>query len=259
VDFTQDSTLEDVNEWVSDRTEGMIDPFMEEFHNEENLRLFLVNAIYFNGKWSLPFSPEATRRTPFYGLSATRNVDMMYMSETEYRYYSDKGMRGVEIPYGEGRLVMDVLIPEDTQNTTIGEVYGALTEEEINQFLEQLDLSKTTELGTLAIPKFEMEYGMVNLNSALQELGMKHAFDEYLADFGLIGKELFVSQVVHKAKIQVEEWGSKAAAATGIEMETTSALLEEPLRFIVDVPFIFFIRDKQTDAILFMGEMNQIN
>jgi serine protease inhibitor len=97
------------------------------------------------------------------------------------------------------------------------------------------------------------------MNDSLKELGMKKAFESGSADFGQISEEdLFISAVTHKAKIQVEEWGTKASAATGIEMETTSALLEEPLRFIVNVPFLFFIRDTQSDTILFMGEINQL-
>ena len=259
VDFTKDKTLDQVNEWVSDKTEGMIDPFLEQFQDKELLRLFLANAIYFNGKWSKPFSPDDTRPEPFIGLNSTETVDMMFMNKEEYRYYSENGMRAIEIPYGNGSVVMNVLIPEDTENSSISEVYDALSTSVVNQFLEKLDAAYIQELGTLALPKFEMEYGTKSLNGALQELGMKDAFIEGEADFALIGDDLFVSQVSHKAKIQVEEWGTKAAAATGIEYGTTSALPEEPLQFIVNVPFIFFIRDKQTDSILFMGEMNQMN
>lgn len=257
-DFTEDKTLDSVNQWVSDKTQGMIDPFLEEFPDKDMLRLLLVNAIYFNGKWSNPFSPDDTVTKEFYGLNITKSVDMMYMYEEKYRYYSTDGMRGVEIPYGNENLVMDVLIPEDTENTSIDEVYNSLDTDETERFLKEIDTADKIELGTLALPKFEMEYGMVKLNDALSELGMKRAFEEGNADFSLIGNDLYVSLVAHKAKIQVEEWGTKASAATGVMVETTAVQVEEPLQFIVNVPFIFFIRDKQTGAILFMGEMNNM-
>lgn len=256
VDFTDAKTLDNVNQWVSDHTDKMIDPFLEEFQNKEDIRLFLANAIYFNGKWSSPFSPDETNKASFYGKASTQSVDMMHMSDEKYRYYTGNGLRGIEIPYGEGSVVMDVLLPEDG-DSYIGDLYSSLTGDEMNGFLKQLDASGMTKINTLALPKFEMEYGLVNLNEALQNLGMKSAFGDD-ADFSLIGDELKVGEVGHKAKIQVEEWGTRASAATGITVETTAAEISEPVNFIVDRPFIFLIRDKQSGSILFMGRMDQL-
>lgn len=256
VDFKEDATLDALNDWVSKKTDGMINPFLDKFSNPEDLRLVLVNAIYFNGKWSMPFSQSETNRAVFHGAEANRNVDMMNMSEESFRYFSSNGMRGVEIPYGKESLVMDVLIPEDTSNS-ISQVYNALTEEEISEFLLQLDQTEKVELARLALPKFEMEYRTKDLLENLKALGMKDAFDEEKANFDLISEDLFISEISHMAKIQVEEWGTKAAAATAVMVED-NALIVNPLEFIVDVPFIFFIRDKDTGAILFMGEINQL-
>lgn len=258
VDFKEDKTIDNVNAWVSDKTEGMIDPFIEAFSDREMLRLFLVNAIYFNGKWSIPFSPEYTRRDNFNGKDAIRMVDMMFMEDTEFRYLSENGIKGIEIPYGDGRIVMNILIPEETESKTIDELYNELTIEEKESLLIKIDTLGKTEIGTLELPKFEMEYGIKILNEALKELGMVKAFQAGEADFKQIGEDLFVSAVSHKAKIRVEEWGTEASAATGIEMETTSAMPEEKINFIVNVPFVFFIRDTKTEAILFIGEMNQV-
>lgn len=257
VDFKEDKTLDSINQWVSKKTEGMIDPFIESFSDKEMLRLFLVNAIYFNGKWSIPFSPDVTRKDLFYGETATKEVDMMYLSGEKFRYYSENGIRGLELPYGEGRIVMDILLPEDTTNGTIHEAYNELTTEQITQLMVKLDKVEKLEVNTLALPKFELEYGMVNLNETLQELGMKKAFQAGAADFGPIGGDLYVSLVGHTAKIKVEEWGTEASAATGIDVNTTAMPVGEPLNFIVDVPFVFLIRDTETNTILFLGEMNQ--
>lgn len=260
VDFTKDKTLDNLNSWVSKHTNKMIDPFLNEFSNKDMLRLFLVNAIYFNGKWSTPFSPDDTHKQVFYGLNSESSIDMMYLYDYDYRYYCDNGMKAIEIPYGNGSVVMDVFLPEDTQDATIGEVYGSLKNNQINEFIEKLDQSETEKITTLALPKFEMEYGIKVLNDALQELGMEAPFNPDPSDLSLIGDNLFVSQVVHKAKIQVEEWGTKASAATGISVDTTAARIdEESIEFIVDVPFLFLIRDKVSDTILFMGEIDQLN
>lgn len=258
VDFDKEETLDKVNKWVSDQTEGMIDPFLKQFSDKYSLQMFLANAIYFNGKWSKPFRTSDTKEVTFHGRKSSNLVAMMHMNREKYRYYNDKGIRAIEIPYGEERLVMDVFIPQETESFTIDELYGKLSGEEISEFLRNLDSAPKVELATVALPKFEMEYGLVSLNSALQNLGLETAFREGIADFSLVGDNLYISQVWHKAKIEVEEWGTKAAAATGLEVNFTSAPIEEPMRFIVDVPFVFFIRDKETNAILFMGEINDL-
>jgi serine protease inhibitor len=108
VDFKEGKTLNNLNKWVSKKTEGMIDPFIEAFSNPEMLRLFLVNAVYFNGEWSIPFEPKDTRRDIFHGKNAERNVDMMFMNDTEFRYLNEHGIKGIEIPYGNGQIVMNV-------------------------------------------------------------------------------------------------------------------------------------------------------
>jgi len=258
VDFTLDETLDQVNEWVSDNTDKMIDPFLDQFQDKESLMLFIANAIYFNGKWTLPFEKSNTRQAPFYGREGTREVDMMHMSDEQYRYLAMEGIRGVEIPYGNEKLVMNVLIPEDPNNGVIGDLLGDKSCEELNRFLLELDNSSKIKLGTLALPKFEMEYGTVDVTKALKELGMEEAFTDN-ANFSLIGDNIFISTISHKAKIEVEEWGTKAAAATGLEMNLTSMPLDPPINFIVDVPFLFTIRDKVTGTILFIGEMNNMN
>ncbi|HHX13155.1 MAG TPA: serpin family protein [Clostridiales bacterium] len=258
VDFTLDETLEQVNKWVSHNTDKMIDPFIEQFQDKESLMLFIANAIYFNGKWTLPFEKSNTRQTPFYGREGTKEVDMMHMSGEQYRYLAMEGVRGVEIPYGNENLVMNVLIPEDPNNVLIGDLLAGKSSEELNQFLLELDKSSKIKLGTLALPKFEMEYGTVDVTKALKELGMEEAFTDN-ANFSLIGDNIFISTISHKAKIEVEEWGTKAAAATGLDVNTTSMPLDPPINFIVDVPFVFTIRDKATGTILFIGEMNNIH
>lgn len=256
VDFSDEQTLKDVNAWVADKTEGMIDPFLDSFQDPESLRMFLANAVYFNGEWSIPFEPKNTRPGTFYGVNAQTEVSMMYHHDEEFRYYTEGELKGIELPYGGGRIVMNILLPAKQENNTIHDIYELMDLSEIDSFLDHLDRAPKIKFSTVAIPKFELEYGLQNLNDELMSLGMEQAFDTMEADFNKIGDDLFVSRVGHKAKIQVEEWGTKASAATGIEVDTTSAELN-PLLFIADVPFLFFIRDTVTDTILFMGQYIQ--
>ena len=256
VDFKKEETLKEVNQWVSKKTNGMIDPFLDSFSDPESIRVFLANAVYFNGEWKLPFEPKDTREATFYGEKETTRVDMMHLYGEKFRYYSEGGVQGIELPYGSGTIVMDILIPEDKQQS-IQELYEGLTSKEKDDFFGKLDKAVVKEIGTLGVPKFELEYSVEELNDILIGMGMKEAFSRQDADFELIGKKLYVSRVTHKAMIRVEEWGTEASAATGIEVETTAALAEPPLNFIVDVPFLFFIRDTATDTILFMGSMIQ--
>lgn len=256
VDFRKEETLEDVNQWVSKKTNGMIDPFLDSFSDPESTRVFLANAVYFNGEWKLPFEPRDTREVTFYGEKETARVDMMHLFVEKFRYYSEGGMQGIALPYGNGTIVMNILIPEDKQQS-IRELYEGLTSKEKDGFFDKLDRAALTKIGTLGVPKFELEYNLEKLNDILIGMGMKEAFSRQDADFELIGKELYVSRVTHKARIRVEEWGTEASAATGIEADTTAAPAEPPLNFIVDVPFLFFIRDTATDTILFLGSMIQ--
>ncbi len=254
VNFDNKNTLEEVNRWVSRKTDGMIEKFMDSF--EDGLRLMLVNAVYFNGEWAIPFEEYRTEKNRFLGSDKTSNVDMMNIYEEEYRYYCNYGIRGLEIPYGNGQIVMDVWIPENPDVSNISDLYGSLTAEEVNGFLNELDHTDKIKDVNLTLPKFQMEYNFKELNQSLQELGMKSAFSEK-ADFGLIGNDLYVSLISHKAKIEVEEWGTKASAATSAQVGIT-AVLSEPVNFQVNVPFLFFIRDTGTGVILFMGKVNNL-
>ena len=257
VDFTIAETLDTLNQWVSDKTMGMIDPFMERFADSENIRVFLANAVYFNGTWKLPFEPRDTREAAFYGEEKISQVDMMKLYHEKFRFYSEGGIQGIELPYGNGRIVMDILIPEDKEQS-IWELYQGLSVNELEDFFEKLDKANKIEIDHLGLPRFEMEYGLVDIKDALERMGMNKAFQPEGADFELIGERLYVSSVAHKAKIRVEEWGTEASAATGIEVDKTADIMKPQIKFIVDVPFLFFIRDTATGTLLFLGSVKQL-
>jgi serpin B len=240
-----------INRWVAQQTAGKIEDLMSPGSIESRTRLVLTNAIYFKGNWATPFKKSATREEDF-RLSAKENkrVPMMRMQE-DFRFARLDGLKVLQMPYTGGQLAMVIVLPDD--------VGGLATIE------EQLSLSSwkkwTSALKhakvAVRLPQFKMT-SEFKLNLALSELGMPLAFEEGAADFsGMNGKhDLFISAVLHKAFVDVNEEGTEAAAATGISIAPLSALdppkVEE---FHADHPFLFAIVDQRAGSVLFLGRV----
>ena len=257
VDFAQTKTVEQINKWVSDKTEGMIDPFLTEL--SPDLAMCLVNAVYFNGEWQTKFVMDNTNQQTFYGKSGEKQTDMMHLSDEFFKYVETDKLTGIELPYGSGDIAMDVWVPKDGETSSISDILATMTGEEKLDLMNQMDNAQQVKINTLSMPKFNMESDLMVLNDALINCGMVKAFDKNSADFGKIANSLFVDQVVHKAKIVVDENGTKAAAATGVTMGTTSVMVDENIiNFNVDHPFYYCIRDTKSGVILFMGVMQDI-
>lgn len=256
-DFKNDpeETKDLINQWVLENTNGMIKNFKQDVDTET--RLSIINAVYFYGEWSWPFMAEDTGKEPFYGKSWKTTVDMMRNSEMHLSYYESDGIRGLSLPYGDGSKVMNILLPTEDAGQPIEELFGNLSEDEKNQFLTKLMNSEKSYIQRICLPKFSMDYSVDGLIDILKEMGMVNTFDGSLADFPGIGDEIYVVDASHVAKLEVDELGSRAAAVT--EFATTdgcSPIMEESIEFIVNQPFIFFIQDKETGIILFMGQVN---
>ena len=253
VDFTDEKTLSKINQWVSEKTDGMIDPMLEELNTE--MKLCLINAVYFYGEWQTKFKAEATYEQDFYGSKGTTSIPMMNQRSEQYRYTEVDALKGIELPYGDGSVVMDLWIPKDEETRTIKEIFDELSAEEILNLNSALQDSEHKNITTLTIPKFQMETDLIPLEDTLKKMGINQAFLPGEADFTKIAEDLYVDKVLHKAKLEVDEEGTRAAAATVIEMETTGAMIEEVevLEFIADQPFYFVIRDRNSGVILFMG------
>lgn len=264
-DFAKDSAevKKQMDQWVSDNTDGMIEGCGEE--PDADTALALMNAVYFYGEWKYPFE-AGTNQWMFYGTEEENEVDVMFLSDCWLHYYASDGLRAISLPYGNGSRVMNILIPvgngEDQpkgfEQTAAG-IFGAMSTEEKNSFLDKLLTGEKKWISGIRLPKFSMEYHVPQMDSLLQEMGMENAFHDRLADFPGIG-EIYVTDVSHKAKIEVDELGSRAAAVT----EDSSALTaeEDPeieiIHFIVDQPFLFIIQDTETGIILFMGQVNNL-
>lgn len=258
-DFTLEETLKRINSWVSDNTNKMIPILFEDQRDIIDSRMLLVNAIYFDGEWLKTFDAADTTKDEFHGITATNIIDMMHMYNNDFRYIVVDGIRGLQMPYNGGGVVMDIFIPEDPDNNNISTLLNGLSKEEFSDLIKMFDRSLYTEINNLAMPKFKMDY-TVDLNNVLREIGMNEAFDMSAANLDLAGDELYVDDVCHKAVLEVDEKGTKAAAVSAVIVTDTEAPLNEDpmINFIVDIPFMLIIRDQFTNTILFMGEMNDI-
>jgi serpin B len=236
-----------INDWVSDETEGRIENLIPQGVINALTRLVLTNAIYFNAAWEEPFQEEATRDGTFYLLDGSEVTVPMMRQTTSFLYAAGKGYQAVELPYDGHQLSMVILLPEAG---TFEDFQGALDARQVDAIVQDL----TRQQVALAMPQFEFE-SEFSLNEALAALGMPLAFTGG-ADFsGMTGnRDLFISAVIHKAFVSVDEAGTEAAAATAVVMELTAAPAE-PVQVTLDRPFIFFIRDIETGAILFLGRI----
>lgn len=253
---------DDINQWVEDKTNQKIQNLLYENLEKDKTTAVLVNTLYFNGCWAKTFDESVTREEEFYGKDETTKVNMMRQLEEYYSYYEQGDIMGIELPfYGNGNLVMDVITSKEQDKNGIT-IYEQMSNTEKNEFYRSLSKS-SEQLVNLRLPKFKLEYGAIDITQQLKELGMEQVFDEDYANFpGIRGENkenIFVDSVIHKAVIEVGETGATAAAATAIIMNEATAIDPSnrpiPIDFNVNRPFVFAIRDKQTNMIYFMGQI----
>jgi len=232
--------VETINEWCSEKTNGKI----KELIPTSNFDAALVNAIYFKGEWAKKFEEYSTKKDNFTTYDGSI-VEKEFMNQIEeFAYYEDENMQIVEMPYADYNTSMYVVLKNNDDKIDIEEA---------------IEKMKSTRVH-IKFPKFKVEYND-ELSGILQQIGIKTAFSGN-AEFKnkMFGNSfgMFIDMVLHKTFIEVDEQGTEAAAATAILMKEFSAVMEpveEPKEFIADKPFMYFIRDNESGAILFMGEI----
>ena len=247
LDFSNETeTLNTVNGWVNEQTKGKIDKIIEKVEGVDVM--YLLNAIYFNGKWTYQFESSKTMNMPFTKEDNTVVQAPTMMIENPFNYYSDQNFQLLELPYGNGKYSMLMFLPQTGKTTN--DVISLLNPESVNGWLEQM----TEQKKKVFLPKFEFAFDN-SLVDKLQALGMTDAFNEGKANLDGIseGVDLVISEVMHKSYIKVDEQGTEAAAVTGITVSTRS--IEPDNSFRVDHPFVFVIREKDSQAILFIGKV----
>ena len=240
-----------INAWVERETNNRIRNLIAPDSLDEMTRVVVTNAVHFLGDWSQPFNSSRTRREPFYLASGgTRDVPMM-SSNRPTRHAVAGPVQLLELPYKGERLAMALILP--TERGGLARVEASLTDERLGEWLQQLDSADRREV-LVQIPKLQIE-SSYQLNEPLMAMGMGIAFDRNRANFRGIAEneQLFISQVVHKTFLRVNEKGTEAGAATAVEIQAESSA--EPPTFRADHPFLILIRDKQSGAVLFLGRI----
>jgi serpin B len=252
VDFVQatEDARQTINAWVEKETRDKIKNLIGEGVLTPLTRLVLTNAIYFKGNWASQFKKEKTEDAPFTLVSGEK-VDTPMMNQTEqFSYMETEDFQGIEMPYVNNELSMIIFLPKRTDG--LAEFEKKFTAENLSQWLARLRKREVI----VSVPKFK-ETCQFSLADVLRQMGMTDAFVPAAADFsGMNGKkELFISAVIHKAFVEVNEKGTEAAAATGVVVGLTAIGPKEIPVFRADHPFLFLIRDNDSGSLLFIGRM----
>ncbi len=235
-----------INDWVSDRTEGRIQDLIPPDVLNDRTRLVLANAIYFKADWEQPFL-NGTEDQPFHLLDGDEVIAPLMSRRAITPYFAGPGFQAAALAYKGGRAEMLVILPDEGQFEVIEQMLSREFLEELEQNLAPTDLK-------LFLPKFSYE-STFSLAETLAAMGMPDAFDRRKADFSGIPDDpdlrLFISHVLHKAFVAVDEMGTEAAAATAVVVEVESL----PVELRVDRAFLFIIRDVENDTVLFVGRV----
>ncbi len=252
LDFNDPSSLERINNWVSDKTNNKIPKIIDEL--SEEAKICLVNAIYFKGVWRSDFDKNDTKKEDFYTEEnvSMGKVDMMRQT-SHYGYSDDENCRYLEMAYGNWAYNMIVMLPNEGK--TLNDVIMNLDSETWDNAM----IMNAYEVN-LQLPRFSAECEHEMHESVLPEMGMKLPFSND-ADFsGITGdKSLKISRVIHKTYIDVNEEGSEAAASTGVVGGTGSPPPGTVIDYVVNRPFAFAIRENSTGVILFIGKIGEVN
>jgi serpin B len=253
VDFigAREEARQAINAWVEKQTQDKIKELLKPNHLSDATRLVLTNAIYFKAEWDRKFYHEATRDAPFQ-VSAQRKVNVPTMHMLASFPYLDGGTFDMlELPYKNGDLSMQILLPKKLDG--LANLEKSLTADKLAEWQQKLRASQVL----LSLPKFKMT-SQFELADPLQAMGMTLAFQPTQADFsGMNGgsEPLFISAIVHKTFVDVNEEGTEAAGATAVVMKAGSAPPRKEIEFRVDHPFVFLIRDNRSGSILFLGRV----
>ena len=249
VDFSKpEDARQLINLWVAAQTNEKIKELIPAGMLNEMTRLVITNAVYFKGAWSHQFDPQMNTQEPFYKLDGSQaTVEMMNTHFNGAALVNDQ-YQAVRLPYEQSSFSMLAIMPTGDFKTFENELGSKL-----NDILKAIDASSASV--QLGMPKFKTESNF-SLADQLKALGMEQAFDPNFADFsGITGaKDIFISDAIHQAYIDVNEQGTEAAAATAIAMEMTS-MPGESYEIKLDHPFIYVIYDQETGTIVFMGRV----
>jgi serpin B len=246
--FLDAGTLDLINGWVNDKTHGKIPTILDVI--PPDAVMYLINAIYFKGTWKYEFDKTKTAKQDFTLRDGSKLSTDFMVQKGSFSYLKNDLFSAIELPYGDGNFSMMVMVPETGK--TEKDILENLNDNNWKTWNDQLENATNVQV---TLPKFKLTYKN-QLNSILSSMGMSVAFDKDHADFSNIDgyKDLYISKVLHKTFVEVNEEGTEAAAVTSVEIGVTSVGPgNEVIYFRADKPFVLAIKEKNTSAIMFMG------
>ncbi len=239
-------TLKDINGWVEDKTDGMIEKILNQL--DPSAAMVLINTVLFDAKWETTYKDSQVRSGRFYAYSGQeQSVKMMH--STEYRYIADRFATGFLKPYKGENYSFAALLPKE--GIDVYDYISALDDEKLLNTLKNVSSEKVS----VGIPQFTYEYSL-RMNDVLKTMGMESAFGA-AADFSLMAEEnVYIDEVRHKTYIEVTDKGTRAAAASSTGMKNAS--VEEKKVVYLDRPFVYMIIDNATNLPIFMGVVTEI-
>ena len=246
LDFSKGSSLDKINNWCKSNTDGMIPKILDEINPDA--AMYLLNAIYFKATWTEKFDPNDTRDMDFIGINGSTAKRPLMHRKARALYRQDDLCKMLCLPYGSQGYSMYIILPNEGKS--IEDIIQELSSKSLN---EELNSMYTREVDIL-MPRFTTSSDF-ELNNVLSTMGMPRAFNQSSAEFPNMaqGYNLFVSKMKQKAKIEVDEQGTKAAAVTIAEMGITSVGGYEKVDFHATRPFVYFIMEESTRSIFFIG------
>ena len=245
-------TVNLVNDWISEKTEKMIPKMLDSI--PADTVMLLINALTFDAEWESIYTTDQVHDGEFTREDGSKVGCTMMYSE-EWSYLEDEQAAGFVKPYAEGRFAFAALLPKE--GVSLDEYVSSLDGAKLHELLSSQESTKVIT----GLPKFETE-SSITLNEALQAMGIVDGFDQTKADFSLLGHSdagnIFISQVLHKTFISVDEKGTKAGAAT-VVMMAEGAMLEEPKEVILDRPFVYMLIDTEQNIPIFIGTMTDVS
>lgn len=250
IDPLNESSIEKINTWVASHTNQMILNMVDSLPSD--VAMILINALAFEAAWQSAYSSEDISTMDFTNADQT-TTSVQMMTKTEYAYLENQGFKGFVKGYDEGHFALAVLLPQD-ENQSLEE---ALQKVNSQEFINSLFASSYHEVHT-GLPQFSLETSM-DLKEALQKAGMVQAFESDANFSNMAQSPLYIGAVKQKAKIEVDLNGTKAAAATDVQMMAMGALdQEEPAEVICDRPFVYFLLDTDHLIPVLMGTVNSL-
>jgi serine protease inhibitor len=248
LDFYQPGAAAVINGWVKEKTGGRIESIVPD-PIPARVVMYLINAIYFKADWTHQFDRSATRDAQFTRASGERlNVKMMNRTGRALHYYSPQGVAVVELPYSRGAYAMTLVLPP--AGVDVDAFAAGMTQQQWNAWLDAMEEGQLA----LGVPRFRLEYE-TTMNNPLIALGMGRAFgtlpDTDFSGLSPYGRDLYISRVMQKTFVDVNEEGTEAAAATAVEISRVSG----PPSITFDRPFIVAIRERLTGTLLFLGKV----